>query len=612
MEKVSRHFKVRLLLITLLIVAVMLLASFYLTYNISHDMMQNQDRKSTLASFQKSEKSLEWFLSNVQKVSLYLQLTEPVQHFLYNEFNDSIQYTEVKQDLVREIDSIIGGYSYINAIILFKPNGEMGGSSLPRTYFHTGLHQFYLTEEYQKAAIGQTRTTWTSGYLRDYFTLYPLMGVNEKDIMIVGLRTIGDQVKDNKGSSKGEPKSGVMLVSVSEPVFRQIYDNLADEGTNISVLDKYGKQISGTKFSQFGDVPPYYEHISTENHFGSFTTDIMEEKIQIIYYRMKNTGWTLVKEIPLSIYSTNADTIRYTMLFVFIGVLFIVVIVYTLWVMRFSKPFDVLTKSMHAVGEGQLDKRINVRSEIYEIELINQAFNEMINNLNSLITENKEMEREKHELEFKNLQTQINPHFIYNTITSIRWMASLSGAENVADALISLVRLLHPVFKDNKIMWTLKEEVDYIENYIELMKLRYGSSVSFTICVWTEMEEIKLPRFILQPILENCFEHAIRTDGSLRINVTMQEDDKRLIIIIEDNGNGIDDRKLKELNSLFEGVESDNLINNDGGYARIGLNNVNKRLKLCYGVNSGLKIDSNSEGGTKLFLYIIKNDGNFL
>ena len=607
-RKALCYFKVRLLLITLLIVATTLMFCFFLTYQINIRIMQNQDEQSTLTSFRKSEENIEWFLSNVERVSLSLQLTEPVQSFLYDERQDAIQYIEVQHNLINQIDAVISTYNYLNAVIFFKTNGEMGGSSSPRTYFTSGRHPFYSTTEYREASAGQTRMSWVSGYMRDFFTLYPIKIRTQKDIMIVGLRTLGDQAQDMVKGDGREPRSNVMLVSVSEPAFRQFFDNLADKGTSVSVLDQTGKQISGTAFSQFGKVPSYYQDIASGSDYGSFTTNRTEKESQIIYYRMNRIGWTLVKEIPLKIYSAGAVRIRNIMMFVFAGTLFVIILVYTLWVLRFFKPFEELTKSMYSVGQGKLSTRIAVKSGIYEIGLINNAFNDMIRNLDRLIVRNKEMDKEKRELEFKNLQDQINPHFLYNTITSIRWMAMLSGAKNVDNALISLVRLLRPVFNSNEIVWTLREELDYIENYIDLMKLRHGGNIDFTVTGQREYPNLKLPRFILQPILENCFQHAIAgTDGSLKIRLSVRENQDRYELVIEDNGSGIEDEVIVRLNSLFESEKVEQW-EEDQDHTRIGLYNVNRRLKLRYGPESGLKIDRNFKEGARIFINLVKKE----
>ncbi len=605
-KKVFCYFKVRLLLITLLIVAMTLMLCFILIYQINIRIMQKQDEQGTLNSFQKSEENIEWFLSNVERVSLSLQLTDPVQSFLYDEHQDPIQYIDAKHNLINQIDAVISSYNYLNAVIFFKSDGEMAGSSPSRTYFTSERHPFYSTTDYQNASVGQTRMTWVSGYMRDFFTLYPIKIRTQKDIMIVGLKTLGDQVQDTAKGDGREPRSNIMLVSLSEPAFRQFFDNLADTGTSVFMLDQTGKQISGTLFSKFGKKPFYYPHIASGNDHGSFTTNRAKKKSQIIYYRMNRIGWTLVKEIPLKIYSASAVRIRNIMMFIFAGTLFAIILVYTLWVLRFFKPFEELTESMHSVGQGKLSTRIAVQSGIYEIGLINKAFNDMIRSLDRLIARNKEMETDKRELEFKNLQDQINPHFLYNTITSIRWMAILSGAKNVDNALISLVRLLRPVFNSSAIVWTLQEELDYIENYIDLMKLRHGGNIDFTVTGQREYRELKLPRFILQPIMENCFQHAIAgTDGRLKIRLSVLENRDKYELVIEDNGSGIEDEVIVQLNSLFESEKVEQW-EEDHDHTRIGLYNVNRRLKLRYGPESGLKIDQNFKEGARILLYLAK------
>jgi len=239
-----------------------------------------------------------------------------------------------------------------------------------------------------------------------------------------------------------------------------------------------------------------------------------------------------------------------------------------------------------------------------ELGVLVKKFNEMSLSIVELLRKNEEIQDEKRKLEIETLQNQINPHFIYNTLNMIKWMGAVINAKNIVDSIVALGNILRPVFKENNQMCTIKEEVEYLENYLKIMNWRYGNSANFEIDVTSDLMDFKIPRFILQPIIENSFTHGISTNNNLiNINIKAYEHENNLLLVVSDTGIGINEGRVEEINKMLDNgtrVESTDRISG------IGLYNVNKRIRLNSGKEFGIRLISCEGVYTKVLINIPK------
>ena len=149
-----------------------------------------------------------------------------------------------------------------------------------------------------------------------------------------------------------------------------------------------------------------------------------------------------------------------------------------LWSRSICRPLEDLTEVMRRVRDGELNRRVVSREhDAEEVRLVAEQTNQMLASINDLIARNEKNERAKHRLEMRTLQAQITPHFLFNTLTSIRWAASMSGSKHVARLLELFTRLLHPIFSDWSEEWTLRQELAYTQNYVDLIHLRFNGQL---------------------------------------------------------------------------------------------------------------------------------------
>jgi len=230
--------------------------------------------------------------------------------------------------------------------------------------------------------------------------------------------------------------------------------------------------------------------------------------------------------------------------------------------------------------------------------IIGRSVNQMARETEALMEDRLENEKKKHELEYKMLQNQVNPHFLYNTLNSIKWMASIQNATGIVEMTVSLSRLLMSVAKINKTMVPLTRELGLLEDYFVISRYRFGGSITTEINVPEEFLDSMIPIFTLQPIAENAIIHGIAASsgvGTITIGASLQEDGL-LEITIEDNGIGMDEETVRK---LLED-ESDN----QGLFNKVGIRNVHARLQYEYGPDCGIRIESEPGKFTRVIVLI--------
>lgn len=248
-------------------------------------------------------------------------------------------------------------------------------------------------------------------------------------------------------------------------------------------------------------------------------------------------------------------------------------------------------------------------TKIYnEINLLERSYNQMIQEVNSLIKERYKNRIDKQDAELKALHAQINPHFLANTFQLIGGMAMTANVENIYDATIKMSSLVRYSMQFNQETVTLNEEISHMNDYLSIQKLRFGENLELNIDVSDELLHIKMPKFTLQPILENTFKHGLRNvDGKWEISIK-SEIDHNIRIIIEDNGKGLRPSKLERINNQFK-VRDNYLQNHDeDNLSGIGLTNIDSRIKLLFGNEYGLKLVNNGNKGVATVI-TLPNEG---
>lgn len=253
-------------------------------------------------------------------------------------------------------------------------------------------------------------------------------------------------------------------------------------------------------------------------------------------------------------------------------------------------PVKAIRAKIDAVSHGDFSREPAIEWD-HELGDIGKGINALSTSIVTLMDKRIEDEKHKKDLEYQILQSQINPHFLYNTLNSIKWMATIQGAGGIAEMTTALARLMKNVSKGTSVPIPLKEELDLVKDYFLILQYRYGGSISLECKVASDdLYSCLIHRFTLQPIIENSLFHGIEPKGQAgKITVTAAAQDtdagKILQICVTDNGIGMSPETIENVLSGKDSASTD-------FFRHVGINNVNQRIKYAYGERYGISITS--------------------
>lgn len=257
-----------------------------------------------------------------------------------------------------------------------------------------------------------------------------------------------------------------------------------------------------------------------------------------------------------------------------------------------TRPLFKLQRLMKHVEQGDLDIEFEVKSDD-EVGQLGNGFNQMITSINSLIDVVADEQQKKKEAELKAFQAQIKPHFLYNTLDTINWMAQEYEADDISDIVCSLTTLFRLSLSKGKEVIPLEDELEQVESYLKIQMVRYKDKFAYVIDCPDDLKYQQVVKLILQPLVENAIYHGIKGKkhfGEIRIRV--YSDTEYLWCEVSDNGSGIDPKSLNKIN--HELIFNERVYDDMG----IGIININERIKLINGTQYGLQKIQSSEKGT--------------
>lgn len=302
------------------------------------------------------------------------------------------------------------------------------------------------------------------------------------------------------------------------------------------------------------------------------------------------TGWTVVGAVYTSELLKNNKQAQMLYLLVAVVLLLGVTAVSSIISREITKPIRQLRDSMSMVEKGKFDKANVAVTAANEVGSLSKSFNVMTERIHTLMEQNVYEQKQKRKSELRALQAQINPHFLYNTLDSIIWMSEAERNEEVVLMTSALAKLLRQSISNDKEQVSIAEEVDYVQSYLTIQKMRYKDKLEYSIEVEPEIRNVMIIKFALQPIVENAIYHGLKykqTKGNLNIRGFRREN--KACITIEDDGVGMDEETLYH---IFDESQKEHKFNG------VGVTNVQKRLQLYYGGEYGISYVSRKGAGT--------------
>ena len=528
----------------------------------------------TQTIIQQMNQNIDSYIDYMENISYLVSSNEDVQAYLFGDEPDP----ESRVRILNQFKTILDSRSDILNLGIIGENGRMLiNDALRLTNPDLDIH----TQEWYTNALNGS----ASSYLSSSHVQHIISG--ERPWVITLSRGIR-----NKSSEVGNQKEGVFFIDLNYSAISELCNQsmVGNQGYAF-ILDAEGNIVYHPQQQQL------YNELQTENISLIMGTDQdtvlfgkgSGEKLYSIS-RSEKTGWTVVNCVRVEELLRKSNKAQSLYVLVAMG-LMIVALFFSRFISRsITQPIQQLCDSMERVQEGDFSvSDIAVESQ-NEIGSLTKSFNVMTHRIQELMEQNIREQEAKRKSELKALQSQINPHFLYNTLDSIIWMAEGKKNEEVVLMTASLARLLRQSISNEDEVVSIGQEVEYARGYLTIQKMRYKDKMEFQIEVDPSILHIPLIKLVLQPVIENAIYHGLKykeSKGLLLVKGFMKNDNAVLQVI--DNGVGMDEETLAH---IYERHKVNYQSNGVGVY------NVQKRLQLYYGNEYGITYESKKGEGT--------------
>lgn len=572
--KKNRSIRVTILVSYFFVAMVSLMVFAMVAMNYTRKTVLENAKEYSLQLINQVNNDIDSYMDYLRNTAILISSNEDVQEYLFENGRDKAQVDRI----TAQFRTIMDTRADIVNIGIIAENGKyLLNHGQLKVNENVELHELeWILQAYENKGL----TTISSSHVQNV--------VDGKYEWVVtmsrGLR--------NKRTRQME---GVFFVDLNYSSIRELCASisLGNKGY-IYILDELGNIIyhpqqqllySGLKVEKIEEVLTASEE--------SFITE--DGKLYCVS-KSSDTGWSVVGVAYTSeLLKNSAETIR---IYIYSAILILIAALILAYILsdEITKPIKKLSRSMHEVEKGNFDYVMLETDGENEISRLSSSFNVMISEIKHLMEQNVEEQRQKRKSELMALQAQINPHFLYNTLDSIIWMAEWGKNKEVVLMTSSLAKLLRQSISNQNELVKVEDEVEYTRSYLTIQKMRYKDKLEYEILVEPEIMNFNVAKLILQPLVENAIYHGIKyKEGKGKILVEGFRRDQELILRITDDGIGMQPEQLEK---VFEKRRTDRKRNS------VGVLNVHERIRLYYGQEYGLTFESEWGIGTKVEIHI--------
>ena len=566
-ENTFKKLRVQIALHYILASALTLLFMALVLYASISSILLSESAKNTKTSVHQSGMYLDLYIDRLNAVSSILAENTDLIRYLSDKERDS----SIKKDLLETIDTTLSTDPFIKSIIIVSQDGQILSNEAGLTMSKST--NMMAETWYQNAIMNGGHAFLTSARMQD-FTM-------DKDTWVV---SISREITNDTGENKG-----VLLIDLDYEVIEDYLANLDLGQAGFSfILNDKNEVVYHENPKYFSEDTKKQELLTIAKNRADYDS---KENTLTYTHALKNADWLLVSVSSQD--SLLAIKQQLLEIFVWVGIALLVLATTSIYIFagRITAPFQKLEQAMKDIEDGL--KEIPVDSKgCYEAKSLTLHFNTMTHKIKKLMNDVSEKEKHLRTSEIHALHSQINPHFLYNTLDTIVWMAEFGDHDKVIDLTKALASFFRLSLSGGSELTTVSNELAHAERYLFIQKERYGDQLQYNVQCDENLKEIEIPKLIVQPIVENALYHGIRgltRQGVIQIQAMRQNND--IVIEIYDNGVG-----FVQESSEFE---SQKQMTKLGG---IGIRNVDERIQLYYGEMYGVSIDSSADHGTTVHI----------
>ena len=527
--------------------------------------------------------NIDSYISYMDNIASVIAQSGDAYKYLYSEkgygATKDENYSEYRQRLVEQFKTILKGRADIRNIGIVRedknsPSLFDNGLSVRNTYVDLNTQPWYAD------AVGKyDRYNLTSSHVQNVIK-------GERPWVI----TLSRGIRNYTGT---EAEDGVVFLDLNYSAISELcaQSSMGDKGY-VFILDQNGNIVYHPQQQQL------YNELQTENIslVMNAKSDIVtvgkgdDEKIYALSHS-DITGWTIVGCMNMSELLRNSRQTRSIYVLVAVGLIIVALLISSLIARNITLPIQKLRDSMKSVQKGNFDiEDIEVISD-NEIGSLTRSFNVMTHRIWELMEQNVKEQEQKRKIELKALQSQINPHFLYNTLSLINWKALAAGEEDISRMTLAMSTFYRTALNRGRNVLQVEAELSNTRAYLEIQSMLHDGDFDYEIEVQPEILQCESLNLILQPLVENAIHHGIeeKTDGRGKISVRGWKEDNCVWFMVEDNGVGMEQKVADKI-----------LTMESKGY---GVRNVDERIRLCYGEKYAMKVESVVGKGTKMTIH---------
>jgi multi-sensor signal transduction histidine kinase len=522
------------------------------------------------------------------------QLGESVDSYLRNamKVSDSIYYNVIKNtdisddDIKKGMNLIyVNNDNMIDDIALISGKGELI-ESMPALRLKDNSD--VLEKDFFKKSMAESEyINFSMPHIRDLFDR------NENSYSWVISLSRAVEVTD-----EGKATQALLLINLNYRYFEEIFSNVnLGNGGYVYLTNDRGDIIWHPKQNEI-----YSGRFNEDNKYAATLKDgitvenLSGKNLTLNVRTIGYTGWKLVGVTPSAALGVDGIKFRFFVLFVADLFLFLLAMINAFISDKISNPIKSLDGSVREIESGNLNVEI-VPSGSYEVEHLGKSIKNMLGRIKVLMSDLVAEHNAKRKSEFDTLQSQINPHFLYNTLDIIVWMIENENSDKAVNIVTALAKFFRISLSKGKNIITVKDEVEHVRNYLMIQNMRFKNRFEYSIDVDEEVLSYSSLKLMLQPLVENAIYHGMEfMDGDGEIDVKVFKEDDSLYFTITDNGLGMSE-------DMVETLLSKDFVPSKKG-SGIGVKNVNERIKLYFGSEYGLKVESEPDEGTKITIHL--------
>jgi two-component system, sensor histidine kinase YesM len=588
-------FRTKLILFFVLLISLPSVINGYINYNASSDIIVRNARDSIQEIVKKNNEIGDIVYKNIEERTVAL-ISDPDLFRLFDRPRPSNDYELVKMD--RQATAILYkyfGHSQDFYTVQLMTSYYSFGSGTPTyttnsPFVSVSPQGFQNSYIYDQVKERQGSLVWVPTYdLTRVYNQDQLFGMDPKFKMVFSSARMINSSPIIDGVSYTWPDSverPVLLINFNEEFYRNtVEQRLPVPDSYFYIVSRVGQMFTHPVFSTLGKKyeNDWYLH---EFKASSGTSLVKEdgEDVLIAYDTSKVTDWITVSVIPYNQLLRNLPTVRYMDLLIAMALIVIAIVIASFIAGRLTNPIKKMLVAIQLTGSGDFSTKIPDQPQL-EFRILIKKFNHMNEKIQELIKENYESTLREKEAEIMALNLQLNPHFLYNTLNIINWMAIDRDDRAISKMIVSLSTMLQYTVNNKQEIVKLRDDLEWLRSYTHIMENRFEGVFKVTYELDHMPGDCKVPKLFLQPIVENAIIHgfeALESGGAIRISGQVRGE--MLYFEVSDNGKGMSEQQVRTLlNPEAEGI---------------GVKNIAQRISLIYGNQSRLSIESEIGKGT--------------